>query len=271
MIGRELDELYPRLPEPPHEHAEPVLSVSGLGRGEAFTDVSFELGRGEILGVAGLVGSGRSELLMALVGAEPADRGSIILQGQRVRLRSARRAQRLGVVLVPESRKTQGLHLDHSIERNITLPHLSNISVAGVVSPWRSREVAERGITRTRVKTPDVRVPTRTLSGGNQQRALFAKWLVEDPKVLLVDEPTRGVDVQGKHAIYEILAELARKGTSIIVVSSEANEIIGLSHRVLVMHRGRVAAELQGECISEQAIVTAAFGTKAAQEGVEPQ
>lgn len=267
MIGRELTDLFPA------RHVDgtrPVaLSVAGLTRRGSYADIGFQVRAGEILGLAGLVGSGRSEVLMALAGAEPADAGTVTLDGAPVRLRSVRDAQRHGIALVPENRKLQGLHLDHSIERNITLPHLRRISRFGLIRRSRSAALAADGAGGTAVKAPSVRVPVRTLSGGNQQRVLFAKWLVQHPRVLLVDEPTRGVDVRGKHAIYSVVTELARRGAAVVVVSSEVGEVIGLAHRVLVLHRGRIATELRGAAITEQSIVRAAFGAPVSHE-VQP-
>ncbi len=246
-----------------------MLEATGLTRRDEFHDVTLAVRPGEILGIAGLVGSGRSELLMTLAGASTPQTGRSSVRGAPRRIRSVRDAQRpCGIALVPESRKLQGLHLDHSIERNITLPHLARSSRdRSDATPGQSWRTAAAGVADRSQGTQSVAAPVRTLSGGNQQRVLFAKWLVDRPEVLLVDEPTRGVDVQGKNAIYQLIADLAALGTAIVVVSSETSEVIGLSHRILVLHQGRVAAELIGDDISEEHIVKAAFGGASRTDG----
>lgn len=262
MIGRQLDEQYPDR-QPPSPGARVVLRARGIRRGHLVRGVDLDVRAGEILGVAGLVGSGRSELLRCLVGADRRDAGTIELNGRTRPLRSVREAQSLGMAMIPESRKLQGLHLEQSVERNITLPHLALLSRAGLMRRARSAETARAALAAVHVDPGLLRSPVRFLSGGNQQRVLFAKWLVVPPTLIFADEPTRGVDVAGKRAIYDLLAELAARGTAVVIVSSEMSEIIGLAHRVLVMHQGRVAAELAGEHLTEQRIVHAAFGETA--------
>jgi rhamnose transport system ATP-binding protein len=259
MIGRKLSELFPKKVLCDNSIA-PALEARGLSRTGILNDISLSVRPGEILGIAGLVGSGRTELLRAIVGADKVDSGILELHGKRIDIKSLQAAQRAGIALIPENRKTQGLHLDHSISRNIVLPHLPSLSRWGFVNRSQVRQAALRSTLATRVKMTSAGAAVRTLSGGNQQRVLFAKWLVDRPDVLLVDEPTRGVDVKGKRIIYEILVEVARQGTAVIVVSSEATEVIGLSHRIIVMHKGSTSRELVGDEISEDAIVRAAFG-----------
>jgi ABC-type sugar transport system ATPase subunit len=258
MIGRSLDEQFPeKVAVVPN--APVVVRATGVSRGRAVRGVSFEVRAGEVLGIAGLVGSGRTELVRCVVGADRPDAGVIEVDDAVATPTDVRHAQRVGIVMIPENRKEQGLHLDHSIERNITLPHLRGITKAGIVLRRRSRDKAGAGLADVSVKAP-MDMPVRSLSGGNQQRVLFAKWLVERPRVLIGDEPTRGVDVAGKRAIYELITSLCRQGVAVIVVSSELPEIIGLSHRVLVMSKGAVVAELIGDEITEAKIARAAFG-----------
>ena len=265
MIGRPLGEQIPEKPPMP-DSAQPVLSARGVSRGALVRDVGITVRPGEIVGIAGLVGSGRTEFARCLVGADRMDAGEIIIDGDPVRIKSVREAKALGIVMIPENRKQQGLHLDHSVERNITLPHLSRLSRWGLIRRRASNSEATSGIQTVAVKS-SLHRPVRTLSGGNQQRVLFAKWIAAEPRVLIADEPTRGVDVAGKRAIYEIVTELARQGTAVIVISSELPEVIGLSHRVLVMRQGAVAGEFVGDTITESNLTRAAFGlTTAAAE-----
>jgi ribose transport system ATP-binding protein len=235
MVGRTVEQLYATPPEP---EAEVVLRVDGLARPGAFKDVSFELRRGEILGIAGLVGAGRTELARALFGAEPARAGTITLDGKRLRLRSPADAVSAGIVLIPEDRKEQGLVLRLSVQDNVALPSLDELTVAGVLRPSPIRRLVRRLAERVDIRgRPDQ--TARTLSGGNQQKVVLAKWLPRNPKVIIFDEPTRGIDVGAKAAIYELIHELAGQGAGLIVISSELPEVLGLAHRVLVLSRGR--------------------------------
>lgn len=261
MIGRPLDEQFPPLGTH-REDAEVVLAVDDLsaagGDGQvAVSSVSLTVRAGEILGVGGLVGSGRSELLLAIAGANQRTSGRVEVFG-RALPRGFRAAKKAGIAVIPESRKTQGLHLDHSLEANIVLPHLHVISALGIVASRRARVMAQSALDSVGVKTGR-RALVRSLSGGNQQRVLFAKWMVERPRLLLVDEPTRGVDIAGKRAIYDLIAAFAESGGAVVVVSSELPELIGLSHRALVMARGRVVAELKRHEITEENVMRAAF------------
>ena len=238
----------------------PALAVRGLSRPPAFSDVSFDVWPGEILGISGLMGSGRSELLRAIFGADAHTVGTIELLGRTIKVRNTRDAVRHGIAMVPESRKLQGLHLNHSLGQNVSLPHLGRLSDLGVVRSKRERALVSTSLGDVGVHAKSAASPVWALSGGNQQRVLFAKWLAMGPKVLLVDEPTRGVDVGGKRAIYELLVELSAAGAAVVVVSSELEEVVALSHRVLVMRSGRVAAELEGTAITESALLRAGFG-----------
>ena len=259
MIGRSLETTFPpkRQPEP---DAPAVLSVRNLGSRGRFRDVSFEVRRGEIVGLAGLIGSGRTEVARAIFGADPPAEGQIELEGRPVTIRSPRRAIRLGVSMLPESRR-QGLVFGRSIAENVSLPHLASLSVAGFVRRGAERQHVREVIERVGTPAASDRDLVGSLSGGNQQKVLFSKWLVSRPRVLLADEPTRGVDVGAKSAIYELLASLAASGLAILLISSELEEILGLAHRVLVMRNGLLAGELSGEEATAERILGLAFAT----------
>jgi ABC-type sugar transport system ATPase subunit len=259
MLGRTLSQTFParRRPEP---DAPVVCSVSGLSRVGVLSDVSLSVRRGEILGLAGLVGSGRSELARALFGADRYDDGIVEIGGRRLAPGSPRRAIAAGIAMVPESRKDQGLVLRRSIGENVVLPHLSSFARGGIVDVGERRRTTEGLLSRLTVDAPGPRAPAEALSGGNQQKVLFAKWLVRQPRLLIVDEPTRGVDIGAKQAIYELIAQLADQGVATLLISSDAEELLGLAHRILVMRAGRVVAELDGERATEDQLLRAAFG-----------
>jgi ribose transport system ATP-binding protein len=235
MVGREFTFEHVA-PKPSTDRT--VLEVRNLGRRGAFSDINFKVAAGEVLGIAGLVGAGRTEVVRVIAGADRADEGEVIVDGRPVTLTSPHSAIKAGVVMVPEDRKGQGLNLHRSAAENITLPWERQLASAGVVTQKLIRRVS--AVQRERL---DIRgnmsLPVKSMSGGNQQKVLISKWLVQDPKVLIVDEPTRGVDVGAKMAIYDIIRSLAEAGIAVVVVSSELEEVLGLSHRVLVMSGGR--------------------------------
>jgi ribose transport system ATP-binding protein len=261
MLGRSVELTFPEK-EPPAPDAPVVLSVRGLSRPPVVHDVSFEIRAGEIVGLAGLIGSGRSEVARAIFGADRFDSGTVELNGKPLRARSPRTAIRDGVVMLPEDRKTQGLLLLRSVLDNVTLPHLDQVSTAGVVNMRAERSSAGDLITSLDVRTRSQKARVNTLSGGNQQKVLFARWLFRTPKVFIADEPTRGVDVGAKLAIYDLIHSLAKQGIAVLLISSEHEEVLGLAHRVLVMRAGRVVAELAGDEMSEDAVLHAAFATE---------
>jgi ribose transport system ATP-binding protein len=256
MVGRTVDQVYPAPPTPTDKA---VLEVSKLTRRGAFADVSFSLRRGEILGIAGLVGAGRTELARTLFGAEPADSGSILLEGRELQLKSPADAVAAGIVLLPEDRKEQGLVLQLSVADNLTLPTLRRLAEGGLVRPASLRRVAGDLAQRMRLRGR-LDQTARTLSGGNQQKAVIAKWMPLDPKVVIFDEPTRGIDVGARSAIYELMGELAGRGVGIILVSSDLPEVLGLSNRVLVMSRGGLAGTLEREQADEERVMSLAVG-----------
>jgi ribose transport system ATP-binding protein len=222
--------------------------------------VSFTVGRGEILGVAGLIGAGRSEVARAIFGIEPRIAGTIELDGAAVAIADPAAAIRAGVCLVPEDRRLEGLIVDFSIRENVSLPGLERQARHGLVSGGGERETAEAMCERLQVKAPSIDVHAATLSGGNQQKVVLAKWLALEPKVLIVDEPTRGIDVGAKAEIYALLRELAAGGMAIVMISSDMEEILRVSDRVAVMHEGRLAGILAGSERAEANIMTLAVG-----------
>jgi ABC-type sugar transport system ATPase subunit len=260
MLGRSLDYVFPD-PTPPPADAPVVLRVKELSRPPAFTDVSFEIRAGEIVGLAGLVGSGRTEIARAVFGADPSS-GSIELGGEVVRLNSPQRAIAHGIALLPESRKDQGLAMHRSVAENVSMVHLDEVcGWGGVVSPRRQKRLVNDMLGRVQAKAPSISMPVSELSGGNQQKVALAKWLVKSPKLLIADEPTRGVDVGAKQTIYELLKSLAASGMGVLMISSEIEEVLGLAHRVLVVRGGRIVAEFAGDAAEEEAVMRAAFGS----------
>jgi len=262
MLGRSLEETFPDLPPAPAHDAEVVLNVEGLSRAGILSDISFELRAGEILGVAGLVGSGRTEMVRAIFSADH-HTGVVQVAGGRDRLRTPRDAVEAGIALLPESRKDSGLVVQQSVEENLTLANLPRLRAWwGGVRRRLARSEARELIESLNIRPRNPRRIVNTLSGGNQQRVLFGKWLATRPRVFLADEPTRGVDVGAKFAIYEVLAGLARDGLGVLMISSELPEVLGMAHRVLVMRNGRIVANLPRGEATEDAVMHAAFGTK---------
>jgi ribose transport system ATP-binding protein len=235
MVGRSVDTVFPDL-TPPSEGI--VLAARGLSRGNAFENISFELRRGEILGIAGLVGAGRTELARALFGAEPVDAGTIRLNGKQLTLRGPRDAVEAGIVLVPEDRKEEGLVLTLPVADNVALPSLNELRQGPLLSTSKIRKLVDRMMRRLDIRGRISQLAA-TLSGGNQQKVVIAKWLARDPQVVIFDEPTRGIDVGAKASIYELIRDLARRGVGIVLISSELPEVLGMAHRVLVMSAGQ--------------------------------
>jgi ribose transport system ATP-binding protein len=257
MADREVGEHYPRRRGVPGEE---LLRVDHLTRGRFVRDVSFVLRRGEILGITGLLGAGRTELARTLIGAERAQSGTVALKGQAVAIRHPSDALAHGLGLVPEDRKTQGLVLGLSVERNVALPNTRRLSSWGVVAARREGALAARWVGDMRIKTPSLVQPARLLSGGNQQKLVLAKWLAADVDVLIVDEPTRGIDVPARIEIYDLMNRLTAEGKGILMISSELPELLGMSDRVLVMREGRVVAERSAAAASQSEILAFALG-----------
>ena len=258
MLGRPLTSTFPPK-QVPSADAPVVLSVRGLSA-PGVEPASFELQAGEILGLAGLVGAGRTELARAIFGAARVESGEVVLGSGAVLGRSPGRSLRAGLALIPESRKDDGLLFLRSSLENATLSRLGSLSTAGVVRRRRERRAGREVLELCGVRGASFSAPVSALSGGNQQKVLLARVLLCRPDVVIADEPTRGVDVGAKRAIYDFLAGLAGEGLGVLLISSELEEVIGLSHRVLVMRLGRLVGELAGEAITEDAILAAAFG-----------
>jgi ABC-type sugar transport system ATPase subunit len=263
MLGRSLDATFPAK-RPPAADARTVLSVRGLVA-PGVNGVSFDLRAGEILGLAGLVGAGRTEVARAIYRANRVQSGSVTVStGDKANPHrvtgTPRTAMRAGVLMIPESRKDQGLLLGRSVRENVSLSTLAQVSRFGMVQRGPERRTVRDMLSRVDARGGGQSVPASSLSGGNQQKLLFARSLLSDPTVLIADEPTRGVDVGAKRAIYELLTTLTADGLGILLISSDVEEILGLAHRVLVMRGGRVVTELTGENATEAAILGAAFG-----------
>jgi len=252
MVGRPLGEQFTKTP---NIRDEVVLSVRDLAVEGHFRDVDFDLRRGEILGIAGLVGAGRTELLHCLYGVTSPDRGSISLDGERVRFRSPQQAVRFGLGLVPEERREEALVLPRSVKENIALSVLDRLAPHLVLDSRRMSREAQSFVGSLRIRTPTVEQPVQNLSGGNQQKVVLARWLAAGTKVLLLDEPTRGVDVGAKAEIYHLMNQLAAEGVAIVMVSSELPEVIGMSDRILVMAEGRITKAFRGGRVSQEEIM----------------
>jgi len=253
MVGRELRDIFPPRSEPGDTIR---LEVRGLTRRGVLDDISFDVRRGEIVGICGLAGSGRTEVLRAIAGADRIDRGEIRIDGVPIAIDGPRQGLAHGIGLLPEDRKTEGLFLDQSVAFNVTVCALAGLVSGGLISGRREEEAVSRFIRQMRIKTPGVHTKVRTLSGGNQQKCGIARQLHAGTDILLVDEPTRGVDVAAKRDIYDLIVELtAGRGASVVMVSSELPEIVGLCHRIVVMRGGTVAAVLDGRSATEEAIM----------------
>ncbi len=258
MVGRDLSQFYQRHPRPP---GEPVLEVNRLRTpAHPRSEVSFQVRRGEIVGVAGLVGAGRTELLQTLFGVTPGVGGEMRMSGQALRPRSPQTAIAAGMALVPEDRKQHGLILAMSVRENASLPSLRRDQRSGFLNRTAERTVARETVEKLGVKTPGLEQTVQHLSGGNQQKIVLGKWLALQPRLLLLDEPTRGIDIGAKREIYRLMDQLAAEGVAVLFVSSEMEEVLGMADRVLVMHEGQLAGELARGQLSEEAVMHLATG-----------
>jgi rhamnose transport system ATP-binding protein len=257
MVGRDLSALFPKQDVTP---GDVVLQVEGLGREGVFADVSFEVRAGEIVALAGLVGAGRSEVMQAVFGVDRYDSGTVRLFGRRLRPGSPRAAMAAGVALVPEDRRQQGLVMDLSIERNVTLPRARRLARLGLLTGGAERREAGTWTRRLQTKLGRLSDTVGTLSGGNQQKVVLAKWLATEPKLLIVDEPTRGIDVGTKAEVHRLMSALAADGLAIVMVSSELPEVLGMADRVVVLREGRVTAQLTRAEATEETVMYAAMG-----------
>ena len=264
MVGREINDLFPK---PEVTLGEEVLRVENLSRTGYFRDVSFGVRKGEILGLTGLVGARRTEVVQTIFGAEKLSAGKIYLEGKEVKIKNPTTAMKLGIGLLPENRQIEGLILDWGIGRNITLTELGKYTTALLLNEKKENLAAKELAEQVDTKAVSVYDKASSLSGGNQQKVVVAKALGSDFKVLVLDEPTKGVDVGAKAAIYEIMGELALQGYAIIMISSEMPEILGMSDRIIVMCEGRVTGELSREEATQEKILELAMSKQPAAEG----
>ena len=259
MVGRTLSEFFPRS----HKHLQdrPVLEVINLTQLPHFTDVSFTVHRGEIVGIYGLIGSGRTRLVKAIFGLSKADRGQIKIQGQLVEVRSPADAIASGVALVPEDRRLLGLIHVLDVRKNLTLPHLKALSNSLLINNREEQQLVRENVNELKIRTSSTRLPVSVLSGGNQQKVVLGKWLNTNPAVLILDEPTRGIDVGAKAEIRTRIDALAAGGMAILLISSELPEIIGMSDRILVMREKRIAGEFNRRDFNEETIGSCAIAS----------
>ena len=259
MVGRDMSSSF--LVKEAAERGEPLLSVRGLSRDGVYSDISFDLHRGEILGFAGLVGARRTDVALALFGIEPADEGEVIFDGQRVDIRSPNQATDLGIVYVPEDRREHGLVLPMSIAANISLPILRRyLNRLGLVRASQENRTAEDYRQQLNIRTPSVHLLASKLSGGNQQKVVLSKWLNTQPRLLILDEPTRGIDIGAKAEVHHIINELVRQGIAILLISSDLPEVLAMSDRILVMREGRQMGIFSHAQADQETIMTAAMG-----------
>lgn len=252
MVGRELTDIYPK---DPVEIGEVVLEVKNLSRGKKVQDASFSLRKGEVLGIAGLVGAGRSELVETIFGLYPKTGGQIFLHGKEVHIKSSADAIKNKMALITEDRKQTGLNLIVSVKENIASVSIGKLSNHGIVNDKKINEVSEKYIKELKIKTPDGNAIVGNLSGGNQQKVVLAKWLLDEPDIIIFDEPTRGIDIGAKRDIYLLINNLAKEGKAVIVISSEMAEVMGICDRILVMAEGRINGEVRREEFSQEVIM----------------
>ena len=257
MVGRELDDYYPR---PDVQLGQVALKVNQLSREGVFHDVSFHVRQGEIVALAGLVGAGRSEIIRTIFGIDPATEGAVFVHESPMPLGDPAVSMACGLAMVPEDRRAQGLVMDASIIRNATLTIIRRLTQFGFMPRKVESHTTQHWGKRLLLKANDLSLPVSTLSGGNQQKVVLSKWMATQPKVLLIDEPTRGIDVGAKAEVYRAIAQLVEEGLAVVMVSSELPEILGMADRVLVIHEGRISAELQRGQATEENIMAAALG-----------
>jgi len=266
MVGRTLDDMFPK---PKVEIGGPLLEVKNLSRKEAIRDVSFTLHRGEVLGIAGLLGAGRTELMRCIFGADRLTSGEIWVDGKRVHISSPRDAITAGIGFVPEDRKQQGLFLSLAMRINVSAVILPSLASWGLINRQEENNLVSQSISTLQIKTASQEQIVRDLSGGNQQKVVLAKWLAIKPKVLILDDPTRGIDVGTKVAIHLLMGEFAKQGVGIILISSELPEVLGMSDRIIVMDEGAICGEFSREEATHEKIMLAAAGQRAQRETVQ--
>ena len=253
MVGRELTDIYPKEPAP---IGDVILEVKNLSRGKKVKNVSLTLRKGEVLGIAGLVGAGRSELVETIFGLYPKTGGEVFLNGKKADIKNPKEAIKNKIALITEDRKLTGLNLIASVKENISIVSLSKMSKKGIIDKKRENEVAEKYIKELKIKTPNGNAIVGNLSGGNQQKVVLAKWLLDEPEIIIFDEPTRGIDIGAKRDIYLLINELAKEGKAVIVISSEMAEVMGISDRIVVMCEGELKGEVQRDEFSQELIMS---------------
>ncbi len=266
MVGREVGDLFPKTEAP---LGEPVLEVRDLSSAGVFHDVTFDVRAGEIVGLAGLVGAGRSEIARAVFGVDGYDAGSVRVGGAAVPPRSPRKAIEAGIAFVPEDRRQQGLVVQSSVARNVAGVIRRGLTTGGLLTSRAENKAVAPWAARLEVKTNALDMAATTMSGGNQQKVVIAKWLATDPKLLIIDEPTRGIDVGTKSEVHRLLSELAGQGLAILMISSELPEVLGMADRVLVVCEGRITADLDRGAATPEAVMAAATGTTPDQVHIE--
>ncbi|AOA02913.1 sugar ABC transporter ATP-binding protein [Carnobacterium maltaromaticum] len=259
MVGREISDYYPKKNA---EIGETVFEVKNLSGTSGFENISFSVKSGEIVGFSGLMGAGRTEIMRGIFGIDPISQGEIFLEGKKVQLKNPSTAIKAGVGFLTENRKEEGLVLDFSIKDNISLPSIDEFRVRGLIDTKTEDEFVQLLMKRLTVKAQNEDISAGSLSGGNQQKVVLAKWIGIGPKVLILDEPTRGVDVGAKREIYQLMNELAERGVAIVMVSSDLPEVLGVSDRILVVHEGKIAGELNRTEATQEKIMNLATGGK---------
>lgn len=257
MIGREIGERFPKRDV---KIGDVVLRVEDLTREGLFHDVSFDVRAGEVLGVAGLMGAGRTEIMRAIFGCIPKDQGNIYIEGQKVRIKNPEQAIKAGIGFITEDRKTEGLLLEKSISDNIEIVNLKTVSQKGVLSRKKEKDLVKKEIEEFHIKCFGPWHECNNLSGGNQQKVVLAKWIATNPKILILDEPTRGVDIGAKKEIYNVINQMAALGVAVVMVSSELPEVLGMSDRIMVVREGEVRGVLDGKAADQEKIMTLATG-----------
>ncbi|MDR2757869.1 MAG: sugar ABC transporter ATP-binding protein [Spirochaetaceae bacterium] len=264
MVGRDITQKYPKVKAP---IGKEMLRVEGLTRRGVVENISFAVHAGEVLGFAGLIGAGRTEAARALTGADPIDGGAIFVEGKQVQIKTPQDSIKAGIAFLTEDRKGQGLVLIQNIEFNSTLVNLKSYKKHVLLNLKNAKKDAERMVKELRIIAPSVTMPAGNLSGGNQQKVVIAKWMLSSAKIFIFDEPTRGIDVGAKIEVYNLINALVKEGAAVIMISSEMDECMGMSDRIIVMHEGKIITELEGSDVTQEKIMYAASGLTAMREG----
>ncbi len=268
MVGREVEDFFAKIET---QQGEQIIEVKNLSKENSFSNINFEVRAGEVLGFAGLVGSRRTDVGLALFGIEPADSGEIVIEGQPVTIRNTKQAMEQGIAYVTEDRRQLGLTMSMSITSNISLPTLKRYTNRlGLIKRRQEKETAEQFKERLNIRTPSIQLEAGKLSGGNQQKVVLSKWLNTRPKLLILDEPTRGIDVGAKVEVHHMINELTQEGIAIIMISSDLPEVLAMSDRVLVMREGQQMAIFEREEATQEKVMTAAMGQSNKAEGINP-